>query len=154
MKLTIRANQSKLSRALSIATGSIRLYVRDEPYQNGYTSRTLVNFLSKGGKNLEGFTVPARPVLKQFFRDNKIEIRGIVEEIHPWTFRDNIAKNAYEKLANRLLTLFRAWVAVGSVVPSNAESTIAKKGFNAPFYDTGNLLQFFDTEVKIDSTHK
>ena len=152
--MSIRANQSKLSRALALSTGSIRLYVRNEDYQNGFTARSLVNLLSKGGETKEGFNLPARPVLKQFFENNQVEIMGLIKRIHPWMFKGYKAKEAYQELASKLLTMFRAWVALGGVTPSNAAYTQKVKGFDAPFYRTGNLLQFFDTEVKVDTTNK
>lgn len=94
--------------------------------------------------------IPARPAIrtflvspksrKQLLNKETIEMGKAIKKKSPNQFWDRLCVFVHEHIRNRIL---------GGLKPSNAPSTIAHKGFDLPWVDTGRLV-FEDMEARVN----
>lgn len=82
--------------------------------------------------------IPARPFLEQTFRKHKDEYIQSAEEVYGAFVKRKDFKSELKKFGEKCKQDVRDEIDEGDFTP-NAPSTIARKGFNHPLYETGLL---------------
>lgn len=121
---------------------------RDKGVQSrgGTNEASIASFLEFGTG-----MIPARPAIRTFLispnsrkallNEESVDMAEAIKKKSPELFWDKVATFVGSHIRNRIL---------GGLKPSNAPSTIAHKGFDLPWVDTGRLV-FEDMEARINT---
>lgn len=116
--------------------------------------RKLAIFLSAGGKNAQGYDVPARPFFQDYMNENKDWLIEQVIKNLEFHKRRTVEHGPRSHLSSIYVVLhthtlapavrqhFQQWVRSGLYYKANvpnAEYTISKKGSDTPLVDSGQL---------------
>jgi hypothetical protein len=138
----------RLARRLNAADGAgVEYGIRDEPHYSGLTTAQLARRLERGDPDRG---LPARPFFEQAEEDMRVIsprlLRRAVQQIQkgksPERALDTLADAAREALV-RAIDNFDD--------PSNAASTIKRKGRDDPLVSTGAMRDAADAVVVLDA---
>lgn len=162
VKVDVKAAVDKLSGEgyrVRINKNKVRLYITDGSHINVDGSvmplRDLVHILVHGN---ESTRMPPRPFTVDFILELRSQFKQILA--HNVVFHKRNTKNANyvadvyvtfdeEAVCLQCAALMRYWLASGyylSTAP-NAPSTVARKGFNLPLVDSGQLVNAINAKI-------
>lgn len=123
-------NNSDLLKPIEVASGAFS----DTKHYSGMTTEALYSILLYGTRDGR---IPARNVLELllFFAERNTDRLGEIYAQNIQNGVDAVGHAAGSFLNNQHVSLIQ-----GFISPHNAPSTIAKKGFDKPFIDKGELI--------------
>jgi hypothetical protein len=146
MKVSIRINKDKLSKELKINSGTIVVRFKKVTHHgSGMLATELARQL------VEGYTeevrkrqvsIPPRPLFREYAENNLGTIKSIV--ISSLRFKKIDSDTRFSLASKQLANNVAQWVIAGNVTPANSRYTQRIKGFNAPFYSTGELVSLLE----------
>lgn len=95
-------------------------------------------------------TIPARPFMEQSFERHKQEYIEECERIYTKMVKGGDVSGEIRKFGNKVKRDIVDEIERGEFVP-NAPSTVAKKGFNKPLYETGLMeksVSYYTEKIK------
>ena len=149
VSVTLKCDDSGLeglkAKLLDLQTTSAKIGFWEEvKHPNGkLDSAALANILENGAKN-----IPARPFIEDGSLDSTIELEALaLKQTRKFlTLPNASAKDALLPLAEVVSRWISGRILFNSYV-DNAPSTVRKKGFNRPLYETGWLAENVQTKV-------
>ena len=119
----------------------------DEPHENrpDLTVGELGTILEYGGEGL-----PARPFIRSYFDENYTRIMAMIRQVTLEAFRSNRPAEALaaglRQVGQKLAGEIQGRILRGDYT-TNAQSTVARKGFNAPLIEEGQLYAAISYEL-------
>ena len=133
------------AKLLDLQTTSAKIgFWSEVQHPNGkLDSASLANILNNGAKN-----IPARPFMRDGSFDSTIELEALaLKQTRKFlTLPNASAKDALLPLAEVVSKWISGRILFNSYV-DNAPSTVRKKGFNRPLYETGWLAE--NVQIKV-----
>lgn len=148
MKISVKINKNKLSNSLKLNTGTIIVrFQKVTHHGSGMLATELAKELITGYSDKFGnkvISIPPRPLFKEYATENKDNIKNIVKSSYALRFKKIKAEEQFNIASKLIAGNLAQWIIEGHVAPANSKYTQKIKGFNAPFYSTGELVSLLE----------
>jgi hypothetical protein len=136
IKLDLKGLHSLKKRLIALEKRDVKVGFFDDVYDDGM-SVAHVAMLNNYGTH----DIPERPFMEDTFLNklNKARIKAALKDVFKSVAKANGASlNALNKLGDTLTEIMKT--TIDDYPGHNSKSTIARKGFDDPLYDTGKML--------------